>query len=97
MSEAKAAGSILTVLTAEQLRAIVADAVRDALSIQRANDGYLDTEQAAAYLGTSTRSLQHAVTRGAIVPDHRGSRHGGLKGNRFTRATLDAFITRRAG
>jgi len=97
MDDAKPTGSLLTVLTAEQLRAIVAEAVRDALNIQRGNEGYLDTEQAAAYLGTTTRSLQHAVTRGQIVPDHRGSRHGGLKGNRFTRKTLDAFITRRAG
>jgi len=81
----------IVVLTEAQLREIVGDAVREALETQQSSDGYLDTEQAAAYLGTTVRSIQAAVERRTLIPDHRGSR-GRLKSHRFTKLTLDAFL-----
>jgi hypothetical protein len=93
-SEKQQTGSVMTLLTAEEVRLIVSEAVREALASQRDRDGYLDTVQAAEYLGTTTASIRTAVARGNLKPDHRGQRGGGLKGNRFTRATLDAFCKR---
>lgn len=80
----------IVVTTEEQLRALIGAAVREALNAQRP-EGYLDTEQAAAYLGTTTRSVQAQVERGTLIPDCRGSR-GRLKSHRFSRKTLDAFL-----
>ena len=87
----------LTLLSADELRAIVTDAVREALDARRTSEGYMDTAEAAAYLGTTVRAVQGAVHRRALIPDHRGSRGEGLKGNRFSRATLDAFVKRKVG
>lgn len=98
MSDSKSPLGGVALLTEEQIRAIVGDAVRDAMNSQKTtSDGYLDTAAAAAYLKTTVRSIQHAVARDALVPDHRGSRGGGLKGNRFKKATLDEYMKRRAG
>lgn len=94
-AEKQSSGSVVTLLTAEELRDIVGSAVRDAIGESRSPEGYLDTTQAAAYLGTTVASLRSAVTRGRIIPDHRGSRGGGMKGNRFSRETLDAFCNRK--
>ena len=89
-------GTVVTLLTEEQLRSILKDAIREVIAADRC-EGYLDTEQAAQYLGTTARAIQAAVYRGRLVPDHRGSRGGGLQGNRFSRSTLDAFLQRRSG
>lgn len=98
MGEVKSGGSGVVLLTEEQILSLMRSAVREELNEQRLqNEGYYDTASAAAYLKTTTRSVQHAVARGLLVPDHRGSRGGGLKGNRFSKATLDAYITRRTG
>lgn len=87
--------TLVVTLTQEQLHTLVMDAVSEALSVQKHQpEGYLDTEQAAAYLGTTVSSLRVAVARGNLTPDHRGQRGGGLKGNRFSRQTLDAFCKR---
>ena len=85
----------VVVISTAQLRGLITDAVREAMSAQRPTEGYLDTEQAAAYLGTTVSSLRTAVARGKLAPDHRGQRGGGMKGNRFTRKTLDAFCMRK--
>jgi len=86
--------SVVTLLTAEQLRSIVREEMREALGSRRDAEGYLDTEQAAAYLGTTVSSLRTAVARGKLTPDHRGQRGGGMKGNRFSRQTLDGYCKR---
>ena len=86
-----AAGPTIVVTTAENLRALIGDAVREALQAQQPKEGYLDTEQAAAYLGCTVGALQAAVGRGTVVPDHRGQR-GRLKSHRFSRKTLDLFL-----
>ena len=53
---------------------------------------WLTTAQAAVYLGmASTKALLHHVARGHIKPDHWGGK-GRLKGHRWSRATLDAFV-----
>lgn len=84
-------GPTIVVTTEDNLRALIGDAVREALSAQRPGEGYLDTEQAAAYLGATVRSVQAAVERGSLVPDHRGQR-GRLRSHRFSRKTLDTFL-----
>jgi len=86
-------GMIVT-MTQGELRELVSSAVREAVGLQRENEGYLDMEQAAAVLNTTVSSLRTLIARGRIVPDHRGRRGGGLKGNRFTRKTLDEFVRR---
>jgi hypothetical protein len=89
-------GTNLVVLTEARLREIVSDAVREVIGgATQPSEGYLDTEQAAAYLGTTVSAIRMAVARGNIVPDHRGRRGGGMRGNRFTRETLDAYCKRR--
>ncbi len=53
---------------------------------------YLDTAEAAAYLGFSTRNgIRQGVYRGELVPDGRGYRGGYV----FLRETLDRFVTER--
>jgi len=90
--------TLVVTLTQEQLHSLVKDAVCEALSAQKHQpEGYLDTEQAASYLGTTVSSLRTAVARGKLTPDHRGQRGGGMKGNRFSRQTLDAFCKRVVG
>jgi hypothetical protein len=91
------AGGMIVTMTQAELRELVSDAVREAVGAQRAPDAYLDMEQAAAHLHTTVSSLRTLVARGRLVPDHRGQRGGGLKGNRFTRETLDAFFHRKHG
>jgi hypothetical protein len=91
MQKPEQTGTVVTLLTAEQLREIVSTAVREALGAQKPHEGYLDIDQAAAYLSTTASAVQAAVTRGTLVPDCRGSR-GRTKGHRFTRRTLDAFM-----
>jgi hypothetical protein len=94
-AEKQADPGMLVVVTQEQLRTMLDDVVRRALDSQRgAPEGYLDMEQAAAVLNTTVSSLRTLIARGRIVPDHRGRRGGGLKGNRFTRKTLDEFVRR---
>jgi excisionase family DNA binding protein len=50
---------------------------------------WLTTAEAAAYLGLSVPSLRQHIYRGSLTPDVPAGR---LKGHRFTKATLDAFI-----
>ncbi len=53
---------------------------------------YLDTDQAAAYLGFKTRAgIRHCVYRGELVPDGRGYRGGYV----FTTETLDGWVKTR--
>jgi hypothetical protein len=87
-SEQPATAIIVT--TEEQLRTLIGEVVREAMNAQRP-EGYLSTEQAATYLGTTMRSVQAAVDRGTLVPDLRG-RRGRLQSHRFSRKTLDEFI-----
>lgn len=54
----------------------------------------LSKSEAAAYLGISEDALQQHVTRGNIEPVHRGSRGGGMRGHRFSREDLEAFVNR---
>lgn len=84
-------GPTIIVTTEENLRALIGDAVREALQSQQPTEGYLDTEQAAAYLGTTARAVQAAIDRGSLVPDHRGQR-GRFKSHRFSKKTLDMFL-----
>ncbi len=83
----------VALLTAEELQELLRAAVREVMQERAGDEGYMDTAQAAHYLGTTVKALQAAVYRKRIVPDHRGSR-GGLRGNRFSRATLDEFCKR---
>lgn len=53
---------------------------------------WLDTAEAATYLRTTPGALYMLVARGKIVPDAPGGR-GRFKGHRFSKATLDAFMT----
>lgn len=72
--------------------------VREILATQAANaqERLLKTDEAASMLGMSPGALRQLVARGNIVPDLRGQRgDGGLKGNRFSMRTINAFIARR--
>jgi hypothetical protein len=53
---------------------------------------YLDTAEAATYLGFRTRNgIRQCVYRGELVPDGRGYRGGYV----FLRETLDRFVVER--
>jgi hypothetical protein len=86
--------TMIVTMTQDQLRELVSSAVREVVGAKGGGEGFLDMEQAADYLRTTVSSLRTLVARGRIVPDHRGRRGGGLKGNRFTRKTLDEFVRR---
>lgn len=84
-------------MRAEMIREAEAAAerkVRELLSQVAANDStkLLNTKQTAERLGISPVALRHLVSRRSIVPDIRGQRGGGLKGNRFSMKTIQAFI-----
>ena len=81
----------IVVLEESQLRQLVTDAVHQALKSYKEGECYLDIEQAAAYLSTTPTAINRAITSGRLTPDHHGQR-GGLKGHRFTKKTLDAFM-----
>jgi hypothetical protein len=93
---------LVVTLTQDQLRALIGEAVRTAISnanaskVQGSENEYLDTRQAAKVLGISVAALKSRVWRGSIEPDHLGGTDG-LKGNRFHRSTLDAYLTRNRG
>jgi len=92
--DAKNSPTVLTLLTAEQLRFVVFEAVREAISTVRVDgreEQYFNTAGAAKYLKTTVAALHMQIQRGNLKPDSRGG-PGRLKGHRFTRATLDAYI-----
>lgn len=86
-------------LTVSELDQRIEDAV--ARAVERVMQGrpassendILDTAGAAAKMGISPAALRKLVSRNVICPDHRGQR-GGLRGNRFTMRTIQAFIER---
>ncbi len=88
--KAETTGTTIVVTTEAQLRSLIGEVVREAMENLRP-EGYLDTKQAAAYLGTTPAALNAAIERGTLVPDHRGSR-GRMKSHRFSRKTLDLFL-----
>lgn len=55
-------------------------------------DEWIDCKEAARVLGLKPQTVRTLVFRGKLVPDHRGG-NGGLKGHRFRRATIEAFLT----
>lgn len=91
---------MLVQLTVRELDERIEAAVMRALQSQAANapaadpTRLLDTEQAAERLGITPGALRKLVSRKSIVPDLRGQRGNGLKGNRFSMRTIEAFITR---
>jgi excisionase family DNA binding protein len=54
---------------------------------------WFDTMEAAEYIGVSVSAMRKLVQRGKIRPDTPGGT-GLLKGHRFSRVTLDAFLGR---
>lgn len=71
----------------ERIAARVVELLRDELREQRADDGWLDSKQAAAYLSISVPAL-HRLTASREVPFHlerRGSKCW------FKRSELDAW------
>jgi predicted DNA-binding transcriptional regulator AlpA len=66
-----------------------AEAVRQAIE-QPADDGWLDSEQAAEYLGVSRARIHNLVSQEAL-PRHGGKSHKLL----FRRVDLDAYVDRR--
>jgi hypothetical protein len=52
---------------------------------------WFTTTEAAEYLRTSAKALQHHINRGNLVPDTHGKR-GRTQGHRFHRDTLDRFM-----
>jgi hypothetical protein len=85
--------TVLTLLTEEQLRAIVFAAVREAMGVAAEREECFDTKGAAVYLKTTVAALHMQVQRGVLKPDARGGR-GRFRGHRFSKATLDAFVSR---
>jgi hypothetical protein len=85
-------------LTQEQLRELVREAVRAELQGAAVNQNDLrewyDTAGAAKYLCMSTSTLRRRINRGEIQPDDP-ARPGGPGTHRFRRATLDAISVRR--
>ena len=84
--------TVITLLTEEQLRAIVVAAVREVLNSTSVDGDCYNTAEAADYLRTTVPALRTMVQRGQIRPDSPGKR-GRFRGHRFSRATLDAFIS----
>lgn len=79
-------------LTPEQLRTMIADAVRDALGdAMRPASTWIDETEAANLLGYSVGYLPAAVRRYAI-PHARAGRH-----YRFRRAELEEWLRDRSG
>jgi excisionase family DNA binding protein len=65
-----ASTSILIQLSPEQLTALVAEAVRKALSAQQQSPGFMRSKEAADFLGMSEWALRAAERKGQI-PAHR--------------------------
>ncbi len=59
---------------------------------QRPSSAFLTATEAAVYLDCSRRSLMGLVAARELAPDGRGTKRRML----FRRATLDAFLERRA-
>lgn len=53
---------------------------------------WFTTEEAAKYLRTSASGIRSAIMRGKLRPDTFG-RQGKTAGHRFSRPTLDAYLT----
>lgn len=80
------------VTTAEELRALVREAVADALRlVQPAPAEYLDLQQTAELLGVSTVTVRTYIRRESL-PVHRL----GTKTLRFARAELERWLLERA-
>ena len=74
----------VVVVSRDELRSIVRDAVREALG-DRTEREWLTREQAAEHLGVSTKTISHYVERGTL----KAHKLGRLL--RFRREDLDAF------
>jgi excisionase family DNA binding protein len=74
----------MVTFTLEEIRAVV----REELAAQ--TGGWLDSKEAAAYLGISVPSLHNAVSDGRL--QRHGEKGHGL---RFRRADLDAYVATR--
>lgn len=72
---------------ADTLRAIVREELWEAVA-SRADDGWLDQQAAAEYLGMKLDALKSATTRGQ-VPVHRGA----TGRRRYRKSELDVFAT----
>ena len=84
----------VVVITPDELRALVREAVREELRAMagpptRADD-LLTTPMAAEYTGLSKRVLLAHVQAGRLVPDAPARK--GFRVHRFKRSTLDALL-----
>ena len=81
-----ASSQTLTLISAEDLRAIVHDEVQAALASVQPADGFMRVKETAAFLGMSENALRQVIKR-SEVPFHR-------LGERilFDRAELASFV-----
>jgi excisionase family DNA binding protein len=77
----------MDIATAEDVRRIVREELRDALREQRP-EGWLDTEACAEYLSTTANSVRDMVRRQGL-PAHRASGTARLL---FRASEIDAFV-----
>jgi excisionase family DNA binding protein len=84
---------MMIVVTPAELETLVRKAVRAELGAVKTlsdDDRLLTTQQAAAALGISKRTLLWHVAQGRLVPDSPARE--GFKVHRFKRSTLEAFM-----
>lgn len=91
---------VILMISSEELRALVSGAVEAGVTkafvawTSSERDKPLSLREASEFLGISADALRQHVSRGNIAPIHRGSRGGGMRGHRFSREDLLAFVQR---
>lgn len=86
----KSAGAAIVVTTEENLRALIGDAVRQALGTGEASATYLTLDQAAELLSASTRSVRTWVRSAGLPAIRLGGEY------RFKRSEIVRWLEERA-